>query len=231
MQWAQMTRGQQGVARRARGELATHGVEVTVSQVARYLDEVMDWLRGGLTLAALCAVADWAAPERPTASDGRGHDAPAAEQAPEAADPLAGVRAALAARVQANQALRAAMLAAKHSGVSANGIAAALDGHVSRPTVLKILGERSVGDQATNALTVAGFVPVIDFDVHVAGGKTVLELDFAVDGVPYSTRRNSANAAIDALRQAGLAVWAEGTFDVSDHLAEGRGAEVHASRP
>jgi len=59
MTWNNLTTRQQNTARRFRSDLADAGIVTSVSQVAKYLDEVFAWKRGDLTVAQLAERTGW----------------------------------------------------------------------------------------------------------------------------------------------------------------------------
>lgn len=221
MDWTKMTTGERNTARALLKDLQGAGVVTTVSQVAKYFDEVQNWSSGLLSLDKLIAVAEWPAPAQ---SGQETALAPLAEEPAAEIDAMAEVRSAKDAKTAADARLNAALIAAKNAGRSANAIAAAVKGVISRPVVLEILGEASIRDRAIQALKDAGFNPTEAVSVWTSKRKTWLTLN--IEG-PVSTRGNTAAGVIDALAKVGLGVaQGESTLNMQTHLGDGEPVEV-----
>lgn len=226
MQWTKMTKTQQDTARTLRGRLADAGVETSVSQVAKYFDEVMRWTRGDLTLDALCEVTGWTRPE------------PTPEPEPETTDDLAEVRSTANDVGEARRALqdalsahRAAIIAADRSrdGKGRNELVRAAEGGLSRPKVFETLGVADLESDIRQALR--------DFREDVllypSGPRMMLSLMDGGDGEKVVTLHNMSIGIQDDLKAAGLKV-----VDLTDEMRLGesvpealaRGAEVAIER-
>jgi hypothetical protein len=222
MRYDKMTNRQKDAASGIRDELGKLGVQgASVSQVAKYFDEAMAWRIGDLTLEALCEQTGWVPPAQDAAEDSASDDG------------LAGVRAAKAALLKAQRDFRVALRAA-YTGprkVSANVIADEVDGLMSRPSVLKVLGAESLADKARRVLDAAGWDP---FDALLLTTRSGTTLDLAGESAEgsHTARHNAAAAILNTLLDggigAGLAGWM--TTDLADALADGHSVELHELR-
>lgn len=212
MQWNKMTKTQQNAARRISDKLNAGGVvDATRSQVARHFDDAAAWERGTITLAALCETAGWTAP--------------ASEETAERDE----LGRAIKAKVGADDALKAAIIAEHGRGTSANQIARRLDGVISRPVVLDMLGAASIRDRASRALRDAGFglwPDGEDVDISDAPGRRVT-LQLLTEG-STTERWNAAAGILDTMRTAGLVATRDGnsTLNMQEYIGEGGSAVI-----
>lgn len=221
MQWNQMTRSQQNAARRMSEKLFAEGFKgCTVSQCAKYYDEAERYQDGGLSADQLAKATGWFAPGE-TDADEEPAETVTKNEAPEQ-DSLAALDSAVAARVSADEALTAAMHAARKDGHSANTIARRVAPVHSRPTALGMLNEADLRTRATAALLDAGF-RVDDVRFRTGPGRMVLVQLIAEDADGSGTAMNTASAVLNALRDAGLSTSVRNgdPFERLEHMASG----------
>lgn len=63
MSWEKLSTGQKSYARTIQGKLHKAGVETSISQVAKYLDDAGEWDREEINLATLCDRTGWSMPD------------------------------------------------------------------------------------------------------------------------------------------------------------------------
>jgi hypothetical protein len=186
MQWSKMSPSQRGYARKLAEKLGEEGIgDATVSQIAKHFDEVAAWGSGEKTLEALLKTTGWASATP--------------------ASPVDALRDAKDAKVAADEALRDALRAAKDAGMSANAIAAEVSGVVSRPVVLRLLGEESLWSAATRALRHFD----LEAEVLLTKSEDRVKMELIGDADRASDLSNAA-AIIEALRAANIGLTLHG---------------------
>lgn len=151
---------------------------------------------------------------------------------------IAALRVAIGRKTAADETLRQAMLAAEKAGNSANTIAAELHGVISRPVVLRMLGEDSIRNRVDRALREVaardgylycfpeGGVAVERF--YGRGRRIMLHMVTASEEVPVSERYNCASSVMAALRAVGLGVCqGESTLNMQQKLGDYEPVEVY----
>jgi hypothetical protein len=219
MQWNKMTKRQQDAAREMRNKLGSEGVEATTSQIAKYFDEVMAYVRGDIDVQTLCTQTGWTAPAVPEPES----EDTAAEDTGTALD------TAVRTRVKADEALTAAMHTARQSGMTANEVARRVAPVHSRPTALAMLNATNLRTRVESALDSAGLrvgddlLADEDDDVLLDEGPGRVLLVKLANPDGSSTAMNAASALTNLLRHAGFAaVIHDGDYrDPLEHMAHG----------
>jgi hypothetical protein len=205
-----MTRAEQDTARVLSERLIEQGVtRATVSQVAKYLDQVQAWERGDLPLESLATACGWPRPDLGEDATGR-------------------LDAAIARRLDDERAFRGELLAAKEAGLAVNEIARRVHaaGLASRPTVLQWLGAESLRDRAGRAIRSSGWNQETIIDVR-RGGAVTVRID---QSLRPANRTRAAMGIEESLRKEGLCLVMDGTDEPpltpAEDLADGTTFEI-----
>lgn len=141
---------------------------------------------------------------------------------------LGELRDAVLAHLESGSRVHAAMRAVKAAGeASSNQIAEEVKMILSRPGVLRVLGEESTAAQIRRILTpeLGAEVPEGDWEVTVSGDDTILT--YGDRRRSLTTRMSEADKIIRLLRRNKLAVSCDEWGDTRDLLAEGREVKVY----